>query len=80
MRAVQISRFGGSEVMDADLPDPVPGDGERLVDLSSSGVTFADAHHRLVAGLTWRLQGPADPAGPPTGIHLQAGRVLASRW
>jgi NADPH:quinone reductase-like Zn-dependent oxidoreductase len=47
MRAVQISRFGGPEVMDADLPDPVPGDGERLVDLSSSGVTFADAHHRL---------------------------------
>ena len=28
-RAVQITRFGGPEVMDVvDLPDPVPGDGE----------------------------------------------------
>jgi len=28
MRAVQITRFGGPDVMDVvDLPDPVPGDG-----------------------------------------------------
>jgi len=30
-----------------DLPDPVPGDGEVLYDVSSSGVNFADTHHRL---------------------------------
>ncbi|MCW2577965.1 MAG: putative Zn-dependent oxidoreductase, NADPH:quinone reductase, partial [Modestobacter sp.] len=48
MRAVQITRFGGPEVMDVvDLPDPVPGDGEQLFDISSSGVNFADTHHRL---------------------------------
>ena len=48
MRAVQISRFGGPEVMDiVDLPDPTPGDGEQLFDISSGGVDFADAHHRL---------------------------------
>ena len=45
MRAVQITRFGGPEVMDVvDLPDPVPGDGETLFDVSSSGVNFADTH------------------------------------
>src|SRR4051812_50209369 len=45
MRAVQITRFGGPEVMDVvDLPDPVPGDGEQLFDISSSGVNFADTH------------------------------------
>jgi NADPH:quinone reductase-like Zn-dependent oxidoreductase len=50
MRAVQITRFGGPEVMDVvDLPDPVPGDGETLFDVSSSGVNFADTHHRLSA-------------------------------
>jgi hypothetical protein len=39
MRAVQITRFGGPEVMDVvDLPDPVPGDGEVLYEMSSSGV------------------------------------------
>jgi NADPH:quinone reductase-like Zn-dependent oxidoreductase len=47
MRPVQITRFGGPEVMDIDLPDPVPGDGERLYDVSSSSINFADTHHRL---------------------------------
>ncbi|WP_369138768.1 hypothetical protein [Modestobacter versicolor] len=48
MRAVQFTRFGVPEVTDVvDLPDPVPGDGEQLFDISSSGVEPADAHHRL---------------------------------
>ncbi|WP_246080722.1 hypothetical protein [Modestobacter altitudinis] len=48
MRAVQISRFGGPEVTDVvDLADPVPGEGEQLFDISSSGVNFADTHHFL---------------------------------
>jgi hypothetical protein len=47
-RAVQITRFGGPEVMDVvNLPDPVPGDGEQLFDISSSGVNLADTHQRL---------------------------------
>jgi len=47
MRAVQITRFGGLEAMDVvDLPDPVPGDGEQLFDVSSAGVNYADTHHR----------------------------------
>jgi NADPH2:quinone reductase len=45
---VQITRFGGPEVMDVvNLPDPVPGDGEQLFDISSSGVSLADTHQRL---------------------------------
>jgi NADPH:quinone reductase len=45
MRAVQITRFGGPEVLDVvDLPDPVAGDGEQLYEVSSSGVNFADTH------------------------------------
>src|ERR687894_172611 len=45
MRAVQITRFGGPEVMDVvDLPDPVPGDGQQLYEVSSAGVNFADTH------------------------------------
>ncbi|WP_164701650.1 Zn-dependent oxidoreductase [Modestobacter sp. KNN46-3] len=48
MRAVQITCFGGPEVMHiVDLPDPTPGDGEQLFDISSAGVNFADTHHRL---------------------------------
>jgi len=45
VRAVQITHFGGPEVMDVvDLPEPVPGAGEQLFDISSSGVDFADTH------------------------------------
>ena len=45
MRAVQITRFGGPEVMDVvDLPDPVAGDGETVYAISSAGVNYADTH------------------------------------
>ena len=48
MRAVQITRFGGPEVLDiVDLPDPVPGPGQQLYDVSTAGVNFADTHHHL---------------------------------
>ncbi|MPQ96871.1 hypothetical protein GB931_02825 [Modestobacter sp. I12A-02628] len=41
MRAVQITRFGGPEVMDVvDLPDPTPGPGQQLYEVSSAGVTL----------------------------------------
>jgi len=44
---VQITRFGGPEVLDVvDLPDPVPADGEQLFDISACGGNYADAHHR----------------------------------
>ena len=47
MRAVQITRFGGPEVLDVvDLPDPVPGEGERIFDVSTAGVNYAATHHR----------------------------------
>ena len=48
MRSVQITRFGGPEVLDVvDLPDPVPAEGQTLYDISSCGVNYADTHHRL---------------------------------
>ncbi|MGY1709723.1 Zn-dependent oxidoreductase [Geodermatophilus sp. SYSU D00758] len=50
MRAVQITRFGGPGVLEiVDLPDPVPGDGQQLHDVSSAGVNYAATHHRLSA-------------------------------
>jgi NADPH:quinone reductase len=47
MRAVQIEEFGGPEVLKVvDLPEPVPGEGELLVDVSTAGLNFADIHQR----------------------------------
>ncbi|MGY1815255.1 quinone oxidoreductase family protein [Blastococcus sp. SYSU D00820] len=45
MRAVQITRFGGPEVLDVvDLPDPVPADGQQLFDVATAGINYADTH------------------------------------
>ena len=47
-RAGQITRFGGPEVLDVvDVPEPTPGDGQQLYDVSTAGINFADTHHRL---------------------------------
>lgn len=43
MRAVQISRFGGPEVLEmVEIPTPVPGPGEILVRIRAIGVNFAE--------------------------------------
>jgi NADPH2:quinone reductase len=55
MRAVQITRFGGPEVLDVvDLPDPTPGPGQQLYEVSAAGVNFADTHHKGTAQQTTR--------------------------
>ena len=47
MRAVQVSEVGGPEVLHvADLPEPRPGEGEVLIDVSLAGVNFGDTHQR----------------------------------
>jgi NADPH:quinone reductase len=48
MRAVQITRFGGPEVLDiVDVPEPTPGPGQQLYDVSTAGLNFADTHQAL---------------------------------
>ena len=45
MRAIQITEFGGPEVLElVDIPKPVAGPGELLVRISRTGVNFADTH------------------------------------
>jgi NADPH2:quinone reductase len=45
MRAIQITEFGGPEVLHlTELPDPEAGPGEVLVDVTRAGVNFADTH------------------------------------
>ena len=62
MRAVQIARFGGPEVLDVvDLPDPTPGEDQQLFDVSTAGVNFADTHHLM--SCNW-------PGRTPTSRHV----------
>lgn len=45
MRAIQISRYGGPEVLtEVELPDPQPGPGQIAVDVTAAGVNYADTH------------------------------------
>ena len=45
MRAIQLSEFGGPELLVvSEVPDPVPGDGEQVLDVLASGVNYADTH------------------------------------
>ncbi|MGY1835067.1 Zn-dependent oxidoreductase [Blastococcus sp. SYSU DS0510] len=47
MRAVQITEFGGPEVLTVvDVPEPEAGAGQTLHDVSTAGVNYADTHHR----------------------------------
>ncbi len=47
MKAVQITEFGGPEVMKyQDLPDPTPGDGQALLEIQAVGVNFTDTYSR----------------------------------
>ncbi len=45
MRAIQISEFGGPDVMKlVELSDPVPGADEVLLDVTAVGINYADTH------------------------------------
>jgi NADPH2:quinone reductase len=45
VRAVQITAFGGPEVLGlTEVDEPVPGAGEVLIDVRSAGVNYADTH------------------------------------
>jgi NADPH2:quinone reductase len=45
VKAIQIQEFGGPEKLElVELPDPVPGEGEVVVEIARAGVNFADTH------------------------------------
>lgn len=45
MRAIQVTRFGGPEVLDlVTLPDPEPAPGLEVLVVDAAGVNFADTH------------------------------------
>ena len=47
MRAIQISRTGGPDVLTpVELPDPEPGPGQLLVDVAAAGVNYIDTYQR----------------------------------
>ena len=77
MKAIQITEFGGPEVLEhAEVPDPEPGDGEVLVRVARSGINFADTHQRRNDYLA-PAQVPMIPGGEISGTTPDGTRVAA---
>ncbi|MEU3463558.1 NADPH:quinone oxidoreductase family protein [Streptomyces sp. NPDC006733] len=77
MRAIQITEFGGPEVLrQVDLPDPEAQPGEVLVRVSSAGVNFADTHTVEDSYLS-RSTLPLVPGAEVVGRTADGRRVVA---
>jgi NADPH2:quinone reductase len=77
MRAVQVSEFGGPEVLEVvELPDPEPGDGEVVVEVARAGLNFADTHQRRDEYLA-KAELPFVPGGEISGTTPDGRRVAA---
>jgi NADPH2:quinone reductase len=77
MRAIQISEFGGPDVMKlVELPDPAPDAGEVLLDVSAVGINYADTHQTENSYLSPQTL-PLVPGIEVVGTH-DGKRYLAS--
>jgi NADPH:quinone reductase len=77
VRAVQITEFGGPEVLTVtDVPDPVPGEHEMLIEVSRAGVNYADTHQVENSYLS-SPKLPAIPGGEVVGTTPDGRRIAA---
>ena len=84
MKAVQITEYGGPEVMQyRDLPDLSPGEGQALVEMQAVGVNFTDTYSRSGVNpppLPWivGVEGAGVVRQMGAGVtHLAEGDVVA---
>jgi NADPH:quinone reductase len=78
MRAIQMSEFGGPEVLRlVELPTPEPCDGEVLIRVRRAGLNFADTHTRTNSYVQKAVL-PLVPGGEVAGVREDTGeRVVA---
>lgn len=77
MRAIQITEFGGPEVLELrDVPEPEVPEGAHLLDVSTAGVNWADTHQAENSYLA-PAQLPMIPGGEAVGTLEDGRRVVA---
>ncbi len=78
MRAIQITEFGGPEVLrETELPQPEPGEEEVLIEVRRAGLNFADTHQRTDSYVA-KAELPLVPGSEVAGIRADTGeRVVA---
>ncbi|TLG10809.1 zinc-binding dehydrogenase [Nocardia cyriacigeorgica] len=82
MRAVYATKFGGPEVLEVrDVPEPVPGAGEVLVDVVAADVMFLDTKLRSGWGTDFfPVEPPYVPGGAVAGVVVAVGPVVDPSW
>ncbi|HEV3093835.1 MAG TPA: NADPH:quinone oxidoreductase family protein [Solirubrobacteraceae bacterium] len=72
MRAIQMSEFGGPEVLKSvELPTPEPAPGEVLIKVTRAGINFADTHTRTNSYVQ-KATLPLVPGGEVAGVVVKA--------
>ena len=77
MKAIQITKFGGPEVMRyLDLPDPSPAGSQVVLDVTAIGINYADTHQTENSYLSQQTL-PLIPGMEVVGKMPDGSRVLA---
>jgi NADPH2:quinone reductase len=77
MRAIQITEFGGPEVLTVtELPDPSAPEGFDVVDVTAAGVNFADTHQIENSYLS-TTELPLVPGSEVVGLTADGRRVAS---
>ena len=77
MKAIQINKFGGPDVMEyLDLPDPELKSGEDLIKVTAIGINYADTHQSENSYLS-KQELPLVPGIEVVGTTAEGRRVLA---
>jgi NADPH:quinone reductase len=77
VRAIQISRFGGPEVLElVELSDPEPQDAADVVDVTCVGVNYADTHQTDNSYLS-STELPVVPGSEVAGVTADGRRIVA---
>ena len=77
MKAIQITEFGGPDVMQlVDLDNPTPGAGQELITVSAIGINYADTH-QTENSYMFPQKLPLIPGVEVVGTTASGVRVLA---
>jgi NADPH2:quinone reductase len=82
MRAVEVAKFGGPEVLTVrELPDPVAGPGQLVLDVTAVDVLFVDARLRAGWGKEWfHVEPPYVPGNGVAGVVRSTGSDVDGSW
>lgn len=74
MKAVWLEEFGGPEVLvAADAPDPVPGPGQALIEVSFANITFVETMFRASGFGPFETELPMIPGNGVGGVVASVG-------